>query len=101
MSPPLQYPSSSPDRITDDNGSIVEADIQAIAAQGVTNALALGDVDGDGDLDLLMGDVHATASWLGPARNQLYLNDGRGFFVDATLRLTSAPRPTVSSFTTL
>lgn len=38
--------------------------------------LAIGDVDGDGDLDAVVGN--------GPAANQLLLNDGRGRFVDAT-----------------
>jgi predicted nucleotidyltransferase len=40
-----------------------------------TNSLALGDVDRDGDLDLVVG--------IG-AQSRLYLNDGTGTFADAT-----------------
>ncbi|HET6202174.1 MAG TPA: FG-GAP-like repeat-containing protein [Planctomycetota bacterium] len=53
-----------------------------------TEAVALGDVDGDGDLDALVG--NSTAS--GPAApDRLYLNGGAGVFTDATS--TSLPAP--------
>jgi hypothetical protein len=46
-----------------------------------------GDVDGDGDLDLVLADWGATApasdSYVG-GRTRLYLNDGTGMFTDAT-----------------
>jgi len=47
-----------------------------------TNALALADVDGDGDLDLVL----ANGSYDGKTgqQNRLYLNNGKGFFTDAT-----------------
>jgi hypothetical protein len=43
-----------------------------------TGALATGDIDGDGDLDLVVGDGY-------PAQqNRLYLNSGAGLFSDVT-----------------
>ncbi|MEM7201480.1 MAG: VCBS repeat-containing protein [Planctomycetota bacterium] len=53
-----------------------------------TNALALGDVDGDGDLDLVT--VNGTvATYFEQSR--LYLNDGSGRFDDATAARLPAP----------
>lgn len=50
-----------------------------------TTSRAFGDVDGDGDLDLVLG-------LSGGAQNRLYLNDGTGVFTDATAgRLPSSP----------
>jgi len=46
---------------------------QRLGIQG-SKAIALGDVDGDGDLDAFVGNV-------GP--NKVWLNDGRGNFVDS------------------
>jgi len=46
------------------------------AASDPTTSLAFGDVDGDGDLDLVLGNLGA--------QSRLWLNDGSGRFVDAT-----------------
>lgn len=43
---------------------------------GNTTAMALGDVDGDGDIDLVAGD--------NGQQSRLYLNNGTGTFTDAT-----------------
>lgn len=50
-----------------------------ITATGQGNALVVGDVDGNQDLDLIVGEFGAS--------NSLYLNDGKGGFVDASSNL--------------
>ena len=45
------------------------------------SSVAIGDVDKDGDLDLVMG---CFIFGITPGQNKLYLNDGRGRFTDAT-----------------
>ncbi|HKB16482.1 MAG TPA: FG-GAP-like repeat-containing protein, partial [Planctomycetota bacterium] len=52
-----------------------------------TQALALGDVDGDGDLDAFVGN----GEFNGPQQSRLYLNDGTGLFTDVTATILSVP----------
>lgn len=52
-----------------------------------TDSVALGDVDGDGDLDMVLGNITWAHGFPTPGRNRLYLNDGTGTYVDVTTRL--------------
>ncbi len=56
------------------------------ASGDYTRSLAVGDVDGDGDPDLVIGN----GSKVSGAQNKLYLNDGKGKFTDKTS--TNFPR---------
>jgi len=49
-----------------------------------TMAVAVGDVDGDGDTDAVFGNVSTYFGMTAGSQNRLYLNDGYGFFADAT-----------------
>ncbi len=51
----------------------------------MTAAVAMGDVDGDGSLDILVGNTPTcTAYGCTGGRNRLHLNDGAGFFTGVT-----------------
>ena len=60
-----------------------------------TREADFGDVDGDGDLDLLFANVAAFVSEADP-RNRLLINDGQGRYSDETE--TRLPRDEASSF---
>ncbi|MCF7841196.1 MAG: T9SS type A sorting domain-containing protein [Candidatus Marinimicrobia bacterium] len=48
----------------------------------LSSSVAAGDVNGDGHLDLVVGNTAFGPGWSG--RNRLYLNDGTGHFTDVT-----------------
>jgi hypothetical protein len=66
------------------SGSFIDATVQLPAIADATSSLALGDVDGDGDLDLLIGNSGEDNT---SEQNELWLNSGAGIFSDATWRL--------------
>jgi len=57
------------------NGAGLFADSGQALGSGATGSVALGDMDGDGDLDAFVGD--------GDAGNRVWLNDGSGTFTDS------------------
>ena len=80
---PMSWSRSGQNRLyyNDGNGRFTEAPASALPAdKDYTYDIATGDLDGDGDIDLLL------ASHYG-GQNRLYLNDGRGRFIDATANL--------------
>jgi hypothetical protein len=78
--------SAGPDRVLLNNGSGIFSDSgQSLAVGGVyeTTAASLGDVDGDGDLDLVSGKYNR--------QSRLYLNDGTGVFATNVPVMTVDP----------
>ena len=65
--------------LNDGDGSFSDAPAGSLPTTA-TGGLVLGDVDGDGDLDL----VSVNYSWNPQSRNGLFLNDGQGNFTDVT-----------------
>lgn len=78
-------------RIFLNNGAGVFRDVSAThlpAALDSTGSISTGDVDGDGDIDLLFGNT---------SQNRLYSNNGRGVFTDVTATHLPALGLTVST----
>ena len=67
------------------------------ADDGETREADAADVDGDGDLDIILGNVSFSSGR--PPQNRLLLNDGSGIFVDATANNLAGLINQSSSFT--
>lgn len=67
----------------------MESDVRGLTETLSSATAAFGDVDDDGDLDLVLAD--SGPSFLGPpgGRPRLYLNDGAGRFAEASERLAA------------
>jgi hypothetical protein len=80
------YPFGEQNRLylNDGSGRFSDATSQLPSVADVTGAVGFGDVDGDSDLDALIGNNF-------PDLNRLYLNDGAGSFSDATTQLPTLP----------
>ncbi|HET6202410.1 MAG TPA: VCBS repeat-containing protein [Planctomycetota bacterium] len=72
-------------------GTFTNASSQFPATPTWTNAVALGDVDGDGDLDALLG-----TGYFADHASELLLNDGAGTFREATGGISTASLPVAS-----
>jgi len=79
------------------NGTFADADEDALplrAGHEETREADLGDIDGDGDLDLFFANVDFQQQQ--PLAHRLLLNDGQGRFTDVTVeRLTDVPGHTI------
>ncbi|MCA8952746.1 MAG: VCBS repeat-containing protein [Planctomycetes bacterium] len=70
--------------LNDGTGTFVDVSAARLPADiDATRAILLGDVDLDGDLDILIGN-HAIPSLGLLGQNRLYINNGAGFFTDET-----------------
>jgi hypothetical protein len=75
--------------LNDGAGHLTDATDRLPEGTYSTRSIVLGDVDRDGDLDLVVGNAYNQ-------RDRLYLNDGSGFFTDASAQLPSISDPTTS-----
>ena len=83
-------PGQQADRLyrNDGFGNFTEVAGALPADDAPTTSVSLGDVDADGDLDLLLGSsVQCSLAWAGA---RLYLNDGAGLFSDGSASLPSS-----------
>ncbi|MCI0589953.1 MAG: VCBS repeat-containing protein [Planctomycetes bacterium] len=83
-------PGLQPERLllNDGSGTFTVAPIQLPNVQDFTSAVVLGDLDGDGDLDVLIGSGYGS--------DRYCLNGGTGVFSDASAQLPFNPGPTTA-----
>jgi len=73
-----------PDQVWINDGNGVFSDSGQALGLHQGFGVSLDDVDGDGDLDALVGNLHQPPDAANPPEPfKLYLNDGRGFFADS------------------
>lgn len=74
--------------LNDGNGTFAVASAALPVDIEVTNAVATGDVDGDGDIDVVCASIpYQFPVQQSTGQNRLYLNDGSGSFTDASHQL--------------
>jgi hypothetical protein len=76
--PNANYPTGQPDKVYFNDGSGIFTDSDQELGEENSASVALGDLDGDGDLDAFI----ANAGDYGGA-NQVWINDGTGVFTDS------------------
>ncbi|MEM7202535.1 MAG: VCBS repeat-containing protein [Planctomycetota bacterium] len=89
--PDLVFGNGSPSRalqnalyLNDGAGGFVDVSASHLPADAsLTSAVVLGDIDGDGDLDLVCANSSSPIVPT-PRRNRLYVNDGAGVFAEVT-----------------
>ena len=81
--------------LNDGTGTFADATAGRVPAEfDWTTSIALGDVDGDNDLDMVLG--NRVVIFFGSEQNRLFLNDGAGNFTDATGQLPTSTVSTVA-----